>query len=102
MFGLSNEVIRQIKEVFSRFPQIEKAIIYGSRAMENYKNGSDIDLTLVGKEINLDTFYKIQIELDNLLIPYKIDLSIFHQIENTELIQHIHRVGKIFYEKDQK
>jgi predicted nucleotidyltransferase len=102
MFGLSNEVIHQIKEVFSRFPQIEKVIIFGSRAMGNYKNGSDIDLTLVGEKINLDTFYKIQIELDNLSIPYKIDLSIFHQIENTELIQHIQRFGKIFYEKTQK
>ena len=42
---------------------------------------------------------KIENELDDLLLPYKIDLSIFHQIENQDLIDHINRVGIVFYEK---
>ncbi len=42
---------------------------------------------------------KIENELDDLLLPYKIDLSIYNQIENTDLIAHIQRAGIVFYEK---
>lgn len=44
-FGLKDETIEHVHDVFSRFPQIEEVIIYGSRAKGTYRNGSDIDLT---------------------------------------------------------
>ena len=96
-FGLKEETILKITSVFKEFPQIEKAILYGSRAKGNFKEGSDIDLALVGKNLNLSVISKIQTEIDNLLLPYSFDISIYHQIENSELINHIDRVGKIFY-----
>jgi uncharacterized protein len=40
-FGLNDEVIAKISAVLSRFPQVEWAILYGSRAKGNYKPGSD-------------------------------------------------------------
>ncbi len=49
--------------------------------------------------MNLSTLLKIENELDDLLLPYKIDLSIFHKIEDLDLIEHINRVGIVFYEK---
>jgi uncharacterized protein len=36
---------------------------------------------------------KIENEIDDLLLPYKVDLSLFHQIDNPSLIEHIQRVG---------
>lgn len=101
MFGLKETHIDSIKTVFRNFDRVEKAILYGSRAKGNYKNGSDIDFTLVGNELDLTTLLKIENELDDLLLPYKIDLSIFHKIENPELIEHINRVGVVFYIKEQ-
>jgi uncharacterized protein len=98
-FGLKKETILAIQEVFSRYPEVEKAILYGSRAKGNYRPGSDIDLTAQGDMITLTILQKIENELDELLLPYKIDLSVFHQIENPELIAHIERVGKVFYQK---
>ena len=98
-YGLSEKIIEEIQRVFSSFHQIEKAILFGSRAKGNYKKGSDIDLTLHGKELTLKTLYKIENELDDLLHPYTIDLSIFDQISNPEFIEHIQRVGIIFYER---
>jgi len=62
-------------------------ILYGSRARGNYRNGSDIDLALVGKELDLTTLFKVETELDDLLLPYKIDLSIHHKIENPDLFR---------------
>ena len=99
MFGLQARDINMINAIFSKHDNVKKAIIYGSRAKGNYRNNSDIDLTLIGENINLDTLLKIENELDDLLLPYKIDLSIFHKIENKDLIEHINRVGIIFYDK---
>lgn len=99
MFGLKNSQISLIQSVFKKYNSIEKAVLYGSRAKGNYRNGSDIDLTLIGFGLDLTTLLKIENELDDLLLPHKIDLSIFHKIENPDLIEHINRVGKIFYQQ---
>lgn len=97
-FGLQQHTIKSISSVFTKFPQIEKVLIYGSRAKGNFRNGSDIDLTCIGQNLDLKSLHKIENELDDLLLPYSIDLSIFHQISNRDLIEHIERVGVIFYE----
>ncbi len=99
MFGLKDKHIELIHSVFSRHPSVEKVIIYGSRAKGNPKNGSDIDLTLKGRALDLESIMKIEDELDDLLLPYKIDLSIFEKIENPDLVDHINRVGIEFYKK---
>ena len=99
MFGLKESDINLINSVFEKYENVEKAIIYGSRAKGNYRNGSDIDLTLTGNDLNFDILLKIENELDDLMLPYKIDLSLFHKIENKDLIEHINRVGITFYSK---
>jgi predicted nucleotidyltransferase len=98
-FGLKPEVLSKLIGVFETFPEVEKAVIYGSRAMGNFRFNSDIDLTLVGKKLNLTELFKIENELDELLLPYQIDMSLFHQIDNPELIRHIKEQGKILYQK---
>ncbi len=100
-FGLKEATIQKIQSVFASYPQVEKAILYGSRAKGNYKNGSDIDLTLLGwDDLTLNkVLYRIMNEIDDLLLPYTIDLSIFSDISDSDVIEHIHRVGVVFYEK---
>lgn len=101
-FGLEENDIQAICTILALHPQVEKAILYGSRAKGNYKNGSDIDLTLVGgADLNGSVLTQIDWEIDDLLLPYTIDLSIFHQISDTDVIEHIQRVGVTFYEKDE-
>ena len=98
-FGLKEDTIKQINEVFGKYPQIDKAILYGSRAKGNFKKGSDIDLTLIGSGLNLSVINSLLNEIDDLLLPYTFDISILSQISNVDLIEHIERVGKVFYEK---
>jgi predicted nucleotidyltransferase len=97
-FGLSPETIEKLRKVFFNHPEIKKIIIYGSRAKGNYKDGSDIDITLVAPDLNFSDLLNIENELDDLMLPYKIDLSLFHLIENQQVIEHISRVGKILLE----
>lgn len=92
-FGLPTEVIKKIKSVFSNYPKIQKCIIYGSRAKGNFKPGSDIDLTLEAPNMSLTELMKIEAEIDDLLLPYKVDLSLKHQIDSPDLLEHISRVG---------
>ena len=98
-FGLKNEIIERVNSIFKRYSEVKKAIIYGSRAKGNYKTGSDIDLTLKGAELTLSKIFAIEMEIDDLLLPYTFDISIFDQISNSDLIDHIDRIGLVFYEK---
>ena len=96
-YGLHEKTIQKICEVFSRFPEIEKAILYGSRAKGNYKPGSDIDITLQGKKLTSRLCRKIADMLDDILLPYRIDISYFDDLADPDLYNHIKRVGVIFY-----
>jgi len=98
-FGLKDKTIEDIRSIFTRFPEVETVIIYGSRAKGNYKNGSDIDLTFKGKDLSLKTINAIDHEIDDLLLPYTFDLSIYEHIDNPDLHDHIERAGKVFYKR---
>ncbi len=98
-FGLSAQTLEKISSVLARHPQVEKAVIYGSRAKGNYKNGSDIDLTLHGPDLDWHEQMVIVDELDELLLPYTIDLSIFDKLDHVELREHIERVGQELYHR---
>lgn len=98
-YGLNDKTIAKIISVFAAWQEIDKVILYGSRAKGNYRPGSDIDLTLVGDALTHSHLLKIANELDDLLLPYKIDLSLMRQIEDADLIEHITRVGLVFFER---
>lgn len=95
--GLDNADIRAINSVFKDYSQIESVLLYGSRAKNTFRDGSDIDLTIVGERMTLTELFEIERKLEDLYLPWKIDLSLFHKIENKELIDHIDRVGIVFY-----
>jgi len=97
--GLTTKEISGIKAVFSKYQQIEEVLIYGSRAMGNFKPASDIDLTLKGKSIDLSLQTKIEFDLDDLMLPYKFDISIYDKITNLEFLDHINRIGKEIYKR---
>lgn len=96
-FGLKPHTISAIQRVLAKYPQVERAILYGSRAMGNYRPGSDIDLTLFGDNLSYADLCRIETEIDDLLLPYTLDLSLYDQIDNTDLREHIQRVGLVFY-----
>ncbi len=98
-YGLSDKTIQKIHGVFKQYPQVEKAILYGSCSTGTYRNGSDIDLTLCGEGLTHSVFTKVDFDLDDLLLPYTIDLSVFSKINNPDMVAQIKRVGVNFYER---
>lgn len=95
-YGLPNTAIKKINDVFKTYPQIKRVLIYGSRALGNYRPGSDIDLCIEADQLTLTDLLKIENQLDDLLLPWKIDLSLKHTIDNPSLVHHIEQIGKCF------
>jgi len=78
-------------------PRIDKGIIFGSRAKGNYKDGSDIDIAIKGENLKLDDILALKVKLDDLDLPYNIDLINYADIKEPDLTEHIDRVGVEFY-----
>jgi len=94
-FGLSPAALEKLNSVFAQHAAIDSVLLYGSRAKGNYRAGSDIDLTIKGSEIPFDELMQIENEIDDLMLPYTVDLSQYRQ----HLIAHIDRVGVAIYKK---
>ncbi len=99
-FGLSDKTLETVRAILATCPELEKALVYGSRAMGNYRTGSDIDITLIGAQLNMDMLFKLVRLFDESNLPYMVDLSITANINNPNLIDHIKRVGQVLYQRD--
>lgn len=97
-FGLKDGDIKIIIAILKKYPQIEQALIFGSRAKGNYKPGSDVDIVLKGSVYDITTEIGFSLNEDSLL-PYKFDVLDYNSISNRNLIDHINRVGIVFYER---
>ena len=96
-YGLKDEFVAAINAVFSRFPAIEKVVLYGSRAKGNFRPGSDIDLTIIEHGLSAADLLCLERQLDDLSLPYTFDLSLYRQLDHSSLREHIERIGVPFY-----
>jgi uncharacterized protein len=95
-FGLDVTTVSRIHSILRNYEEIEKAVIYGSRAKGNYREGSDIDLALFGK-VSTKTVADVLDEFEESFLPYTFDIAAYNSIKNDNLREHIDRVGKVFY-----
>lgn len=96
--GLRDNDLKIILSLLQSEKAVEQAIVFGSRAKGNYRNGSDVDIALKGK--NLD--FRIVSHLSYVLneetpMPYRFDLLNYQTLNNDALKEHINRVGKEIY-----
>ena len=94
--GLPPDRASRMRGVFAAHPTVEKVILFGSRAKGNARPASDIDLAFFGP-LPDGELGRIDWELDDLLLPWELDLVLFDHIGNPALREHIARVGKVFY-----
>lgn len=102
-FGLSDESFNIIEDAIKPFPDIEEAIVYGSRAMGNFKPYSDIDIALKGKNLTDRSVSALHSFLNNAApgFPYKVDVLNYHTLTNADLKKHIDEHGKILYKRNE-
>lgn len=98
-FGIYDKSYRLIIETIANQNGINKVLIFGSRALGNYKKGSDIDLAIFGNAIDSNVISNISVKINQSLpIPYKVDLVNFNDIDNKNLKEHILNEGKVFWQ----
>lgn len=97
-FGLSDTVIKELQDVFRRHANIKKVLIFGSRSKGNYRVGSDIDLAVIGNDIDYSQILSILCEIDDLDLLYSVDLLDYQKKKGSPIGDHIDRVGQVFYE----
>ncbi len=96
MFGLLDRDIKYILQAMSKLKEIERAVIFGSRAMGNYKKGSDVDMVIMGN--NITTILQLDEYLNEIYpLPYFFDIINYNEISNKKLKEHIDKVGKEIY-----
>lgn len=100
VFGLKQGDLESIIAIIQQQAEVEEALIFGSRAKGNYKNGSDIDIALKGADVNNTTTGIISYLLnEETQMPYHFDILNYHTIANKDLVKHIDRAGMRFYKK---
>jgi uncharacterized protein len=99
-FGIPEARLEQLLATISREPRVHGVVLYGSRAKGNYREGSDIDLCLDAPELDYSSLLRMETELDDLLLPWKIDLAVRQKIDNPDLIAHIDRVGMTLFTRE--
>jgi predicted nucleotidyltransferase len=96
-FGLSQRSIDELHGILSKYPDITKVHVFGSRAKGNYKPGSDIDLAIMNQGLAPRTIARVLSDCAESSLPIVVDLVDFHALTNAEFINHIQRVGVLFY-----
>ena len=99
--GLKKKDLDLIIEKIRDNIKIEKAVIFGSRAMGNFKKGSDVDIVLYGSNIENEVRL-INHELnERTVLPYYFDVLNYNEIENFDLKKHINKFGKVIFDKNE-
>jgi len=93
--GLTKNDIKRITTALTQFPEIEDAVIFGSRAQGTHKKESDVDLAIKGRTVTAETIKRLNFLLnEGLPLPYLVDVVHYESLENQPLIEHIDSVGK--------
>jgi predicted nucleotidyltransferase len=91
--GISNEHSKRILNIFQPLKHDMSLILFGSRAKGNFREGSDIDIAVQCPTVTLKDRDVWSLQYDDLSLPWKLDLVIYHLITEQKFIDHINRVG---------
>ena len=97
--GIDLKYNKILEKIFEKHNFIDKVVIYGSRAKGNFSNRSDIDFVVYGQPIDRFELYKVVNEIEESSLPYNTDIQLISNVKNAQLLYHIDRVGKIFYQR---
>ena len=90
--GIPPDAAGKLLKLLSSNPAVTALWLYGSRAMGRQRPGSDIDLCLEGPELTHNDRLRLLAQVDDLLLPWQVDLSLKRELPG-ELLEHIARVG---------
>ena len=99
-YGLTEKELKLIKDVLASNSKVEKALLFGSRAMGTHSYNSDIDILLVGKELTLRDESQLMSQMEALNISYSVDLIREHTVTSEAVKEHVREFGVVIYERE--
>ncbi|KYD26852.1 hypothetical protein B4113_0728 [Geobacillus sp. B4113_201601] len=101
-YGFERAVFRQLIHLFQRYADaVEEVILFGSRARGDDKKTSDIDIAIKFRKSN-ELLHRLQSDLDELPIIYRIDLIDYDEIGNERLKTAIDKEGKTIFQTNER
>ena len=97
---MTDDELQLLLSLFARQKEIGQVILYGSRAMGTHKPFSDVDITLIGIGLKRSHLTRLMAEIDESILPYSFDISIFSQLTNPDLIEQIEKTGIVLYSRE--
>jgi uncharacterized protein len=91
--GLSPAASEALLGTLRSCPRVEEVWLYGSRAMGRHRPGSDVDLTLVGRQLSHPDRLDLMEAIESLMLPWSVDLSLMVELP-ADLRAHVSRVGR--------
>ena len=98
-YGIPESDLNALLSELKKNTEIDEIILFGSRAKGIFRNGSDIDIAMKGRNLKLNDILEAMSGIDKLLLPNKLDLVIYTRIKEPALIEHINRVGVILFKR---
>jgi restriction endonuclease S subunit/predicted nucleotidyltransferase len=97
--GLRDEHRQAILDILSSHPGVDKAVLFGSRAMCTFTAESDVDICLYGESLTLTDHAMLAAKMEELPVPQRVDLLLHRAIEDRVLLNHIRREGRVLFER---
>lgn len=94
--GLKHRDIQTIWGIFKKHPEVESVYLFGSRALKQHNQGSDIDLVVMN-DVPAKVIRDIKSDFEDSSLPYFVDINSFALIKNEQLREHILQAGIPFY-----
>ena len=100
MYGLTDKSYHELLQILASIPEIEEALIFGSRARGDYWRASDVDLSIKGKDFDRHTLARLNDKLYNSHIPLFFDTHLYANIQHPQFKASVDRDGKVLYRRD--
>ena len=102
--GLKEKYRTAIITEIAKNDRVERAVLFGSRAMGTNTVTSDVDIVLFGDTLTLSDQAKLCAAMELIPMAQSVDLVLFNKIDHPPLIEHICKYGIEWYchSKDSK
>ena len=91
-----DRIFEEIKNIAINYPDIEKIVLFGSRARGDNSLKSDIDLAVYGKDAFGEFLYDLETKVNTLL---EFDVTFVNEKCDEVFLEEIKNDGVLIYEK---
>lgn len=94
---ISDKLLNDLCNIFNNYTEIDRVILFGSRARGDNKNTSDVDLCIFGMDVTHLVLAKVTMDIYELDTPLSFDILNFNELSKKALIDNILNEGVEIY-----